>query len=125
DDNYGIRPLSSFQPSEIMNISRKDRNNIYSDVLQAIAVLHNTNTVFGDLRTPNILLVERVPSESTISAILVDFEWCGIDQRGRYPLSMSRTVPWPPGAEPGALLRKDHDNYWLEYLKRQLNVQPR
>ncbi|CAG8491561.1 9633_t:CDS:2 [Paraglomus occultum] len=138
DSQYGFRmiimeyvegrPLSSLQPPEIMNMSRKDRNNIYNDVLQAITVLHKTNTVFGDLRTPNILLVETssgVPSESTISAILVDFEWCGIDQKGRYPLSMSRTVPWPSGAEPGALLRTDHDNYWLGYLKRQLNVQPR
>lgn len=41
-------------PEEIQDLV--SRRNIYTSVQRAIALLHSRNYVFGDLRTPNILV---------------------------------------------------------------------
>ena len=40
-------------------------------VRRAIALLHAENLVFGDLRTPNVLIDDGVK--------LIDYDWCGVD----------------------------------------------
>lgn len=89
---------------------------IYEDIKQAIGLLHEKNSVFADLRASNILIID---TEENQRAMLVDFDWCGKSDEGRYSPSMNKNISWPPGAKPRTLLRKDHDLYWLDVLLRE------
>lgn len=79
-----------------------------ADVDKALELLHAQDFVFGDLRNPNIMLVQD--SDGTVTgAKLVDFDWCGRHSEGRYPLSMNPGIVWAKGAGPGELMDKRHD----------------
>ncbi|CAG8683858.1 10596_t:CDS:2 [Dentiscutata erythropus] len=49
--------------------------------------------------------------------MLIDFDWCGKHDMDKYPPSMNKNLSWPPGAEPCALLKKEHDIHWLNLLR--------
>jgi RIO-like serine/threonine protein kinase len=95
----------------------KTNNNIYANLRDAIKLLHNENLVFADLRTPNILVVDINGCQQ---AKLIDFDWCGVHNKDRYPPSMNSDITWPTGASPHALLQKDHDLHWLNELRKFL-----
>ncbi|CAE6446468.1 unnamed protein product [Rhizoctonia solani] len=80
----------------------------------ALKLLHEANFVFGDLRKPNILIVED--EKGTIGAKLIDFDWCGPVGEGRYPANISDSIEWAPGMERGGLMAQKHDNDMLELL---------
>jgi hypothetical protein len=72
------------------------------------------------MRPPNIFVQLPVPpcdpSELKIRSLKVaflDFDWEGLEGEVRYPPLMSQEVPWPPGAELGALIYAAHDRELL------------
>lgn len=86
---------------------------------QADSILHERGYVYGDLRTPNILIDRRNNLK------LIDFNWCGrhkIDgesQSGeftRYPLSISNVIKWPEGVGSLTAILPQHDLTMLERL---------
>jgi len=88
---------------------------ILHDVNAAIQLLHDHNLVFADLHAPNIMIVDDGQH-----AKLIDFDWCGTHDVDRYPPSMNSKLPWPPGADPCAILKKEYDVYWLYQLREYL-----
>ncbi|CAE6476945.1 unnamed protein product [Rhizoctonia solani] len=91
------------------------RAQICEDVKAALDLLHANDLVFGDLRPPNVLVVEK---DGSLHGQLVDFEWCGIDGKARYPAGMntSRSIAWAPEAKKRQPLRKQHDDYMFNKL---------
>ncbi|KAF8331812.1 hypothetical protein F5887DRAFT_994791 [Amanita rubescens] len=83
---------------------------IIKSVEKAIELLHANDLVFGDLRTPNILVDGN-------GAKLVDYDWCGVHQVDRYPFIIGDAIEWAEGVGPRATLHKDHDLHMLERLK--------
>ena len=85
------------------------------DVVQvsgALSTLHDNGLVFGDLRSPNILLTNRHRVQ------FVDFDWCGKIGEGEYPSGMNAVdIKWPEGVVPGGLLRFEHDNEMFRRLE--------
>ncbi|RDX42022.1 hypothetical protein OH76DRAFT_1489010 [Lentinus brumalis] len=67
-----------------------------------------------------MVVTEHVPSGLTMWEVskgwCIDFDWAGLEGVARYPHDLAEDVPWPVGADPGALITQDHDNYWLERL---------
>jgi len=84
----------------------------YNHVERAVKILHEKDTVFGDLRLPNILV-------GGDSAMLIDFDWCGKAGQDRYPPEMNRdeSMGWHPDVGPGCRMYPDHDMHMLKKLK--------
>ncbi|OBZ65583.1 hypothetical protein A0H81_14490 [Grifola frondosa] len=98
---------------------------VLADVKEAVERLHEHGYVFGDLRASNIMLhVREVDTESrdgradVEGAMLVDFDWCGIEPDARYPVGLNDTgdIAWPPGVERGGIMQKEHDMWLLNQL---------
>ena len=90
---------------EFEYVTLKDRSiwrRVHQDVKTAINILHAVDLVFGDLRGPNILIVEG-------RAKLVDFDWCGTAGKNRYPTDLNPKIKWPTGVVQGGLMQKDND----------------
>ncbi|CUA71753.1 hypothetical protein RSOLAG22IIIB_09793 [Rhizoctonia solani] len=87
------------------------------NVERALSVLHGADIVFGDLRSPNVMLVKGADDKIT-GAKLIDFDWCAKHMKGRYPLDLNvnGNVTWADGVRPGELMKKEHDNVMKEYL---------
>ncbi|QRV82359.1 kinase domain protein [Ceratobasidium sp. AG-Ba] len=98
---FTVYPLPSF-------VSKK--------LTEALECLHADNIVFGDLRGPNVM-IENDSSGRPIGVKLVDFDWCGIHQEGKYPLSMNAEIDWASGMGPGMLMDKSHDIGMKEKLQ--------
>lgn len=90
---------------------------IVQDVERALKLLHEANIVFGDLRDPNILRVRR---EGYVGAMLVDFDWAGVEGEVRYPMGINLEVSWAPGTDPDELIMKEHDQYMFDEFKKGL-----
>ncbi|QRW11351.1 kinase domain protein [Ceratobasidium sp. AG-Ba] len=87
---------------------------IRGDISSALSILHAENMVFGDLRAPNVLVVQR---EQGVGGMLIDFDWCSIHSKGRYPLSLNSAINmWADGVTRGGLMDKKHDDYMLTML---------
>ncbi|KAG6836982.1 hypothetical protein H0H93_016935 [Arthromyces matolae] len=83
-------------------------------IQEAIELLHQHNFVFGDLRSPNIL----VDGDSTM---LVDFDWCGVEGKGHYPEDMTmEDIDWHQDVGPDKLMAKEHDLYMLRKLHTEM-----
>jgi serine/threonine protein kinase len=83
-------------------------------VRKAIALLHAENLVFGDLRTPNILIDNDVK--------LIDYDWCGVHQVDKYPFIIGDAIEWASGVGPLAVMHKDHDLYMLQRLEANIRA---
>ena len=105
---------------EVVNRGELLPYDIYKDVQDAIALLHSNNLVFGDLRTPNIMVV---PGESGSDArsrgMLIDFDWVGTHGIGRYPASLNDGLPdWAPSSiQRYGIMDKAHDLLMLNKFK--------
>ncbi|KAI0294704.1 hypothetical protein B0F90DRAFT_1820992 [Multifurca ochricompacta] len=79
---------------------------------RAVQLLHQQNFVFGDLRTPNLLI-------SGEKVMLIDFDWCGTADESLYPstLNTDSGIQWPDGVWPGEVMRKEDDVTMLERLR--------
>ncbi|KAG8779903.1 hypothetical protein FRC12_023729 [Ceratobasidium sp. 428] len=89
---------------------------IVTDIQKALEHLHEYDFVFRDLRSPNVIIMKDSHGAVT-GAQLIDFDWCGQHQVGRYLLSMNPDVDWAEGVGPGTLMYKSHDIDMLEKLK--------
>ncbi|CDO75371.1 hypothetical protein BN946_scf184767.g6 [Trametes cinnabarina] len=91
---------------------RKMTEEDHATVREAIALLHERNLVFGDLREANVLLIKGG------GLMLIDFDWCGQEGTARYPRDMNEngSIPWAQDAEAGQLIKKQHDLHMLAML---------
>jgi len=88
---------------------------VLEHVHQAIRLLHEENIVFGDLRVPNVLY-----DASKGRAILIDFDWPGVDEMDRYPASLNKSHDWAEDVYPYGIMRKAHDLWQIQRLERLL-----
>jgi serine/threonine protein kinase len=79
-------------------------------VKAAVQLLHGQNLVFGDLRTPNILV------DGNGRVRFVDFDWCGIHGRDKYPFIIGNGIEWANGVGPLSTMDKAHDLYMFNNL---------
>ncbi|QRV79824.1 hypothetical protein RhiJN_07839 [Ceratobasidium sp. AG-Ba] len=82
---------------------------VTNSIEKALQILHDADFVFGDLRPLNVVVLRDATGTPT-KAQLVNFEWCGKHQEGRYPLRMSRSFEWVPGMNWGGIMDKEHDS---------------
>ncbi|CAE6465106.1 unnamed protein product [Rhizoctonia solani] len=90
-----------------------------SDIDTALKLLHDNNFVFGDLRPPNVMILQDSSGAATGRAMLVDFDWCGKHLEGRYPLRMNMTLGWHEQVEPGAIMEIKHDIHMFKQLTQK------
>jgi serine/threonine protein kinase len=79
-------------------------------IRRALDLLHQSGYVFGDLRQPNVMITKNQEIK------LIDFDWAGEHMKARYPLLISRNLPWPDGVEALSLMETSHDDKMLERL---------
>ncbi|KAI8975930.1 hypothetical protein BD414DRAFT_423507 [Trametes punicea] len=94
---------------------------IYEDVRRAITLLHSHNLVFGDLRTPNIMVVPggSGPDDGP-RGMLVDLDWVGAHGGDRYPASLDESLPdWTIGIQRHGIMDKAHDTAMLVRFKEK------
>ena len=85
---------------------------VLDKISDALKTLHESHLVFGDLRSPNILVTDQGKVQ------LVDFDWCGKVGEGKYPADINREdIKWPEGVVPGGFLRFEHDDEMFRILK--------
>ena len=89
---------------------------VRNDVKLAIETLHKADLVFGDLRTPNIMIVNG-------RGKLVDFDWCGRVGQDRYPRDLNDDIKWPRGVERNGQMQKDHDLHMIEKIFGRTSLQ--
>jgi serine/threonine protein kinase len=82
---------------------------VRSEVQRAIEVLHGRKLVFGDLRSPNVMISKMNKVK------LIDFNWAGEEGQARYPSLISSDIKWAPGVEALGVIEKEHD---MEMLNR-------
>ena len=94
----------------------EDRIRILAECRKALDILHSNGYCHGDFRPCNILVS---PSKEIK---VIDFDWAGQVDVATYPVFMNHfNITWPKGAEDGACLTKQHDEYWLEILAKTEN----
>lgn len=92
----------------------------YEDIEDAITLLHSDNLVFGDLRTPNIMVVPSgSDSDARCRGILIDYEWVGVHGITRYPASLNDLLKdWESsGITRYGVMDKAHDIVMLNKFK--------
>jgi serine/threonine protein kinase len=93
------------------DLDDETRGHICDELKKALEILHKENIVFGDLRSPNVILRgENKP-------LLIDFDWAAIEMFGRYPDTMNGDIEWHPEAYAGCPMKKEHDRHMLEMLR--------
>ncbi len=94
---------------------------IYKDIEDAVALLHSNDLVFGDLRTPNIIVVPGGSgSDARRRGMLIDFDWVGVHGIGRYPASLDNGLPdWASSdIQRDGIMDKAHDLAMLTKFNR-------
>ena len=84
---------------------------VFNNISEAVGILHEEGIVFGDLRDSNILLLA-----SKDRAMLVDFDWSGMDRVSRYPATLNPSNAWPEDVSPYSIMRRPmiHGN-WIAW----------
>jgi serine/threonine protein kinase len=87
---------------------------VLRDITTGIKMLHEDNLVFGDLRPPNVMV-----EAATGRGLLIDFDWCAVEEEGRYPVSLndSEDMDWHPDVKRGGVMRREHDLFMLKAFK--------
>ncbi|KAG8685839.1 hypothetical protein FRC08_012883 [Ceratobasidium sp. 394] len=107
--DYLSQPLQGDRKAAVRSIKK--------DLTSALRIIHGNGLVFGDLRKPNVLVVEN---GEQVGALLIDFDWCAEDQTGRYPLGLNqRGIKWADGVKRGGVMDRKHDIGMLELLFRE------
>ena len=83
------------------------------DVSRALELLHEAGLVFGDLRPPNILNLQKG------HAMIVDFDWSGLEGQVFYPMGLNTKLQWPPGCGTAMPIQKAHDLFMYEKLSEE------
>jgi len=93
---------------------------IYKDILDAVALLHSNDLVFGDLRIQNIMVVPGGSgSDARPRGMLIDFDWVGVHGIWRYPASLDNGLAdWASsGIQRYGIMDKAHDLVMLNKFK--------
>jgi serine/threonine protein kinase len=90
-------------------LDKKTTQIVRSEVQRAIEMLHDRGLVFGDLRSPNVMITKANEVK------LIDFNWAGEEGQAKYPYLMSSDIKWAAGVEALGVIKKDHD---MEMLAR-------
>ncbi len=85
------------------NMDREVTERVQSEVNRALGLLHSSGLVFGDLRSPNIMV------KGTGEVKLIDFNWSGEQGQVKYPYLISKDIRWPEGVEALAIIKYNHD----------------
>jgi Phosphotransferase enzyme family len=86
---------------------------------QVQEVLVSRLFVHGDLRPPNVLVVQNS------KVCVVDFDWAGKAGKAIYPVHLNPRATWHPDAKLGEPILPQHDEYLIEHLlgrKRKSNA---
>lgn len=74
----------------------------------AVQCMHHGGFVFGDLRPPNIMVDGK-------KVMIIDFDWCGLENAVRYPVDISTTGnKGHSDVKPMGLIQQQHYLYMLE-----------
>jgi serine/threonine protein kinase len=91
---------------------------VLAQVRKAVEMLHEKETVFGDLREPNIMVKDDGHT------MLIDFDWCGKHGKHRYPVSLNDSrdiekggIDWHADVKRGGVMMMEHDIYRLNNFK--------
>jgi serine/threonine protein kinase len=83
-------------------------------VLKAVQHLHANGLVHGDIRHPNLILMDGMGDEGSRVKIL-DFDWAGQEGKARYPYRLSPGL-WTEGVSDNGLILAAHDLEMVERL---------
>ena len=92
------------------SLDERKKQFVLSKVRHAIEVLHNQNLVFGDLRSPNVMITK------TNEVKLIDFNWAGVGGQAKYPSMISSDIKWAAGVEALGVIKMEHDREMLDRL---------
>ena len=95
------------------SLTPEARQDVLPAMQEAVRRMHNLRVdgsaiVHGDLRAPNVMW-----REDGKLVQIVDLDWAGLEGVARYPARMARNISWHHSAEPGQVLRQDHDRHLL------------
>ena len=90
---------------------------VHTQVKTAVSCLHDENIVFGDLRDANVLY-SRSDDSAEGNIYLVDFDWTDKHGAGQYPPTLNISNAWPDDVMPSGVMRKEHDLWQLDRLKK-------
>ena len=85
--------------------------NFHHRLKKAVEYCHGRGFVFGDLRTPNVMITKDWKVQ------LIDFDWAGREGEVTYPVSISRNIEWPKGVAALEPIFRQHDLDMLEDLR--------
>ena len=91
-------------------MTRAMKTTVRSELNRALELLHGNGLVFGDLRSPNVMITGG-------KVMLIDFDWAGEAEQVRYPHLLSSAIAWPKDVQPLDPIKKEHD---LEMLAKLL-----
>jgi len=94
--------------------SLKKHGDLYSQVENAVEVLHTEGYVHGDLRSPNIIV------HKSKQIFILDFDWAGKEGEVFYPLVNPEAFGddcESHGIAFGEPIKKEHDLHMLRKLK--------
>src|SRR6266702_3955106 len=95
---------------------------IFNQVEEALGILHEGNIVFGDLRCPNIMVIEDK------SVQFIDFDWCGEHEKDTYQFSLNdarnapNSINWQSDVKRGGKMVKGHDIFMLDSMRPQSDI---
>ncbi|KAI0069913.1 hypothetical protein K474DRAFT_1564773, partial [Panus rudis PR-1116 ss-1] len=92
-------------------------DSVMEDVNAALEMLCEKKLVHGDIRRPNILCCEH--GNGRAGAMLIDFDWSGVDGEVTYPALLNRSgeITWAAGVHPGAPIVAQHDEEMMAKLQ--------
>ncbi|TCD71383.1 hypothetical protein EIP91_010089 [Steccherinum ochraceum] len=90
-------------------VSQPWPEDLYDTLARAMKIVHKEDFVFGDLRPPNVMLVEGGGVQ------LIDFNWAGKEGEARYPRKLHPEAFGWGSAKEFELIKKEHDKESLEY----------
>ncbi|KAI0709062.1 hypothetical protein C8Q76DRAFT_799095 [Earliella scabrosa] len=88
---------------------------------RALKVLHDHSIVHGDIRSPNVFIVQE-PEFGTLQLRLIDFDWAAKEgtAEARYPEILNTELTWAAGVAPRAWMRREHDTEMAERLVNEM-----
>ncbi|KAG7441371.1 uncharacterized protein BT62DRAFT_937134 [Guyanagaster necrorhizus] len=81
----------------------------------AVRILHDQSLVHGDIRTPNIVIVDGAGDEGERMRI-IDFDWAGEQGKVRYPLHLSNYIRNTLGVKDCDIITFQHDMTMVDAL---------
>ena len=101
--------LAKAKPS----LNKEATDMVRSQLEQALGLLHRHGFVFGDLRSPNVIITKKNEVK------LIGFDWAGEEGQAKYPYLINPDIDRPESVKALAFIQKAHD---LEMLNRMFST---